>query len=142
MSCTGSSTLRRILTAACLFIPLVASANPVMLNPWSLIAFYVVAFWSFVVEAGVVALLLTFSGIAPLHVFIAYFVANAAVFFFLFQPLLEGSSSPPVLVLEALVVLIDGGAGQPVSLPRHFQPTLRRRTPFSDHLRIVQHGRR
>jgi hypothetical protein len=40
--------------------------------------------------------------------FIAYFVADAAVFFFLFQPLLMGSSSPPVLVLEALVVPIDG----------------------------------
>jgi hypothetical protein len=100
--------LRGILTAACLLIPLAASANPVMLNPSSLIAFCVVVFWSFVVEAGVVALLLTFRGIAPLRVFIAYFVANAAVFFFLFQPLLEGSSSLPGLVLEALVVLIDG----------------------------------
>lgn len=108
MSWKGSGIVRRILTAICLLIPLAASANPVMLNPSSLIAFYVVAFWSFVVEAGVVALLLTFRGIAPLRVFIAYFVANAAVFFFLFQPQLKGSGSPPVLVLEALVVLIDG----------------------------------
>ena len=36
----------------------------------------------------------------------AYFVANAAVFFFLFEPLLEVSSSPPVLALEARVVFI------------------------------------
>jgi hypothetical protein len=108
MSCTGSSTLRSILTAACLFIPLVASANPVMLKPSSLIAFYVVAFWAFVVEAGVVSLLLTFREVAPLRLFIGYFIANAAVFFFLFQPLLEGSNSPSVLVVEALVVLIDG----------------------------------
>ena len=102
------SAIRRILTATCLLIPLVASANPVMLNPSSLIAFAVVAFWAFVVEAGVVSLLLAFRGIAPLRVFMAYFVANGAVFFFLFQPLLEGNSSLPVFALEALVVLIDG----------------------------------
>lgn len=108
MSWKGSGIVRRILTAICLLIPLVASANPVMLNPSSLIAFFVVAFWAFVVEAGVVALLLAFRGVAPLRVFIGYFIANAAVFIFLFQPLLMGSNSPPVLALEALVVLIDG----------------------------------
>lgn len=108
MSWKGSCWLRRSLTAICLLIPMVASANPVILNPLSLLAFCIVAFWAFVVEAGVVALLLAFRGIAPLRVFMAYFVANTAVFFFLFQPLLEGSNSPPVLALEALVVLIDG----------------------------------
>lgn len=108
MSWKGSGVVRRSLTAICLLIPLAASANPVMLNPSSLIAFFVVACWAFVVEAGVVALLLTFRGIAPLRVFMGYFVANAGVFFFLFQPLLMWSSSPPVLLLEALVVLIDG----------------------------------
>ena len=108
MSWKGSGIVRRILAASFLLVPLVASANPVILNPSSLLAFYIVAFWAFVVEAGVVALLLAFRGIAPLRVFMAYFVANAAVFFFLFQPLLEGSSSLPVLALEALVVLIDG----------------------------------
>ena len=76
--------------------------------PISLIAFYVVAFWAFVVEAGIIALLLTFRGVASLRVFIAYFIANAAVFFVLFEPMLEGSTNPPVLALEALVVLIDG----------------------------------
>jgi hypothetical protein len=108
MSWKGSGIVRRSLTAICLLIPLAASANPVMLNPSSLIAFYIVAFWAFVVEAGVVTLLLTFRGVAPLRVFVGYFIANVAVFFFLFQPLLEGGSSPPVLALEALVVLIDG----------------------------------
>ena len=108
MSWKGSGTVRRTLTAICLLIPLAASANPVMLNPSSLIAFYVVAFWAFVVEAGIIALLLTFRGVAPLRVFFAYFIANAAVFFFLFEPLLERSSSPLVFALEALVVLIDG----------------------------------
>lgn len=100
--------LRRSLTAVCLLIPLVTSANPVMLNPSSLIAFYVVAFWAFVVEAGVATLLLAFRGIVLLRVFVAYFVANGAVFFFLFQPLLDGSTSPPVFALEAPVVLVDG----------------------------------
>jgi hypothetical protein len=99
---------QRILITVCLFLPLVARANPVMLNPSSLLAFCIVVFWSFVVEAGVVALLLACRGAAPLRVFMAYFVANAAVFIFLFQPLLVGGSSPPVLALEALVVFIDG----------------------------------
>ncbi|MCX6930184.1 MAG: hypothetical protein NT154_44290 [Verrucomicrobia bacterium] len=108
MSWKDSGIVRRSLTAICLLIPLVASANPVMLNPSSLIAFFVVAFWAFVVEAGIVALILAFRGVAPLRVFIAYFIANAGVFFFLFEPLLEGSSNPPMLALEALVVLIDG----------------------------------
>jgi hypothetical protein len=108
MSLKGSGIIRRSLTAVCLLVPLVASANPVILNPASLIAFYVVALWAFVVEAGVVALLLAFRGIDPLRVFLAYFIANASVFFCLFQPLLEGSSRPPVLALEALVVLVDG----------------------------------
>jgi hypothetical protein len=96
------------LIAVCLFTPSVARANPVMLNPSSLLAFYVVAFWAMVVEAGVVALLLTLRGAAPLRVFVAYFVLNSAVFLFLFQPLLEGSRSLPAPVLEAMVVLVDG----------------------------------
>ena len=108
MNQNGHGVRQRLLIAACLFIPLVASGNPVMLDPSSLLAFYIVAFWAFVIEAGVVALLLAFRGIAPLRVFMAYFVANAAVFFFVFQPLLEASSNPPVLALEALVVLVDG----------------------------------
>ena len=108
MSKNGFRILSRILTYSCLFLPLVARANPVMLNPSSLMAFCVVVFWSFVVEAGVVALLLAFRGAAPLRFFMAYFAANAAVFIFLFQPPLMGSSNPPVLVLEVLVVLIDG----------------------------------
>jgi len=95
-------------TAVAILTPSVASANPVMLNPSSLLAFYVVAFWSFVLEAGVVALLLVFRGVAPLRVFFAYFVCNAVVFFLLFEPLLERSNNPPVLLLELLVVGIDG----------------------------------
>jgi len=38
-----------------------------------------------------------------------YFILNGAVFLFLFQPVLVGSRSLPLLVLEVMVVLIDGG---------------------------------
>jgi hypothetical protein len=68
----------------------------------------VVAFWTMVVEAGVVVLLLAFRGAAALPVFVAYFILNGAIFLFLFQPLLVGGRSLPVPVLESMVVLIDG----------------------------------
>src|SRR6266478_6601131 len=90
---------RRLLFAGVLLVPLVAGANPVMLNPTSLLAFCIVAFWAMVVEAAVVALLLAFRGAAALPVFVGYFILNGAVFLFLFQPLLMGSRSPPVAVL-------------------------------------------
>jgi hypothetical protein len=107
MSRQGSGIVRRILTAICLLIPLVASANPAIFAPSSP-TFFVVVFYAFVVEAGIVALLLACRGVAPLRIFIADFVANAAVFFLLFQPLLRGSNSLPVPELELLVVLVDG----------------------------------
>ena len=107
MSWKGSAIVRRILTAICLLIPLVASANPAV-SMSSSPTFFAVVFWAFVVEAGIVAWLLAFRGVAPLRIFIADLVANAAVFFLLFQPLLRGSNSFPVLELELLVVLIDG----------------------------------
>ncbi len=73
----------------------------------SLMAFGIVAFWAFVMEAGVVALLLVFRGVAPLRIFLVYFVANAAVFFLLSQAMLN-SGKIPVPALEAVVVLMDG----------------------------------
>jgi hypothetical protein len=96
--------------AALILTPSIACANPVILNPSSLLAFFVVAFWAMVVEAGVVALLLAFRGAAALPVFGGYFVLNSAVFLFLFQPLLMGSRSLPVPVLEVVVVVVDAAA--------------------------------
>lgn len=90
-----------------LFLPLVVWANPVIIEPSSLLAFMVVAFWALVVEAGIVALLLTFQGVNPLRIFIAYGVTNALVFLFVFEPLLS-SEKLSVRSLEALVVLLDG----------------------------------
>jgi hypothetical protein len=84
----------------------VCQANPVVVDVTSLIAFCYVVLAAFLVEAGVVALLLTFRGLAPLRIFAAYFVANALVFFFVFEPLL-GRRWLPVPVLEFLIVLID-----------------------------------
>ena len=90
-----------------LFAPLAARANPVSIDGTSLLAFCIVAFWAFVIEAGVVALFLAFRGMAPLRLFSAYFVANVLVFFFVFQPLLAREWLP-VPAIELLVVLIDG----------------------------------
>ena len=52
------------------------------------------------VEAGVVALMLAFQGVAALPVVVAQFVVNGAMFLFLFQAL-PGGRSLPVPELEA-----------------------------------------
>jgi hypothetical protein len=100
------SLLRRCVILLVLLAPVAAQANPYILNEKSLLAFGVVAFWAFIVEAGVVALILLCRGLAPLRFFGAYFVANALVFFFVFQPLV-GREWLPLVVLELIVVLID-----------------------------------
>src|ERR1041384_3236300 len=87
------------------FIPLKALANPVVLNPSSFLAFWFVAFWAAVVEAGIVALLLSFRGVVVTRVFGVYLLVNVAVFLFLFLPLLDRRWSLPVL--ESMVVLVD-----------------------------------
>jgi hypothetical protein len=92
-----------------LFAASVARANPVSLDPSAGIAFMIVALFALIVEAGVVALLLLFSGLSPLAAFIGYFAANLAVFAFLFCPLLS-SHALPVILLELLVVGADGAA--------------------------------
>ena len=97
-----------------LLVPVIAHANPVILNPSSLIAFGVVALGALVVEAGIVALLLTFAGLAPARVFVGFLCANLAVFIFLFCPL-QGRVALPVL--EALVLVIDAAG---IKLLSHF----------------------
>ena len=57
-----------------------------------------------VVEAGVVALMLAFQGVASLPVVVAQFVVNGAIFLFLFQAL-TGGRSLPVPELEAVMVV-------------------------------------
>jgi hypothetical protein len=88
-------------------IPIAARANPYVLNPSSLIAFGVVSFFALIVEAGIVALLLAFAGLAPVRFFFGFLLANIAVFIFVFWPL---QRSVPLPALEALVVLIDAAS--------------------------------
>ena len=93
--------------ALCLLVPATARANPVMIDGTSLLAFAIVAFWAFVVEAGLVALLLAFCGVQPLRLFGGFFVTNFLVFAFVFAPLLHRM---PLVPLEVLVVAVDGAA--------------------------------
>ena len=97
---------RWILTFICLIAPMVAQANPVILNPSSLLAFGFVAFGALVVEAGVVALVLILAGVEPWRFFVGFFFINIAVFFFIFSPLLQHGAFPWFL-LEILVVVLD-----------------------------------
>lgn len=103
---SGIAMRRWLLIVFCVLVPIVARANPVILNPSSLIAFVVVAFWALIVEAGIVALLLMFAGLAPLRFFGGYLIANIAVFIFVFCPL-QQRAALPLPVLEVLVVAID-----------------------------------
>ncbi len=104
----GTNSIKLVaLLIVCISLPPKASANPVMLNPSSLVAFCVVAFWALVIEAGVVALILACRGAAALPVFVGYLVLNGVVFLFLFQPLLTVSRPLPLPLLEVLVVLAD-----------------------------------
>lgn len=97
---------QRSLIALCVFTPLATFANPVTIEPSSLLAFMVVAFWALAVEAALVALQLTFLGVHPWRIFLGYGVTNALVFLFVFEPLLS-SGKMSVPWLEALAVLLD-----------------------------------
>ena len=57
-----------------------------------------------VVDAGVVALMLAFHGVAALSVVVAQFVVNGAMFLFLFQAL-SGRWSLPAPELEAVMMV-------------------------------------
>jgi hypothetical protein len=85
---------------------LVVRANPVIINPASLIAFWVVAFMALMVEAGIVALLLAFRGVTPVACFVVFMLLNLGVFVFLFFPAVE-RGSVPLPILEVGVVVFD-----------------------------------
>jgi hypothetical protein len=102
---------RWTLCLAAIAVPLVAGANPVTIDGTSLIASCVVGFWAFIVEAGLVALLLTFSGADTIRVFLGYWLTNALVFFLFFHPVLSMEEVRiPLLAVELMVVVLDGGA--------------------------------
>ncbi len=82
-------------------------ANPVMLDGGSLVAFPIVAVSALVLEAGVVALLLTLSGLAPVPAFGGYFLTNLFVFVSLFSARLLGHTIP-IPLFELIAVVADG----------------------------------
>jgi len=112
--------VRVALLAVVLCWPWTVSANPVSINPVSLIAFGIVAFWALVVEAGVVTILLLFSGVVPLRTMAGYLIANAAVFVFLFFPAMQ-ERFLPLWLLEVGVVWLDATAIQMLSRKPYFQ---------------------
>lgn len=89
-----------------LAVPCVAWANPVVINPASLIAFWVVVFFALVVEAGIASLLVTLAGLSPVRIFFGFLAAHAAIYFLGFRPLLE-QERMPLAVLECGVVTVD-----------------------------------
>src|SRR6058998_1317850 len=87
-----------------LLVPVGLQANPAILNPQSLIAFWIVAFWALVIESGIATLALSLCGVLVLPVFATLVVTNVAIFAFAFMPLL---ARMPLWLLELWVVLLD-----------------------------------
>ncbi len=100
--------------------PCVAYANPVVINPASLLAFWVVVLFALVVEAGIAALVVTFSGMSPLRVFLGFLAGNAGVYFFAFRPLLDRETIP-LTALELGVVTVDAAVIKLLSAIEAFQ---------------------
>src|SRR5437016_2609710 len=100
----GISMKARLAIALLLMLPVIARANPVMIDGQSLIAFGIVAFWALVVESGIATLTLVSSGVLIVPSFGTFVVANVAVFLFAFLPLTGRMS---LWFLEPGVVLVD-----------------------------------
>ena len=81
-------------------------ADPVSLGGGSVITFPIVAIAALLVEAGVVALLLTLSGLALLPTFGGFFITNLMVFVSLFCTQLLGHTMP-IPLFELLAVAAD-----------------------------------
>jgi hypothetical protein len=88
--------------------PIIASANPVMVDGQSLIAFGIVAFWALVIESGIATLALVSSGLLIVPSFGTLIIANVALFVFAFLPLTSRVSlwflEPGVILADALLV--------------------------------------
>lgn len=89
-------------------LPVIALANPVMINEQSLIAFGVVAFWALLIESGITTLVLVPSGMLIVPSFCTLTVVNAGIFFFAFLPLTGRVSlwflEPGVVLADALLL--------------------------------------
>ena len=94
----------RLSIAALLMFPLVARANPVMIDGQSLIALGIVAFWALVIESGIATLALVSSGLLIVPSFGTFTLANVALFLLAFLPL---TSQVSLWLLEPGVVFAD-----------------------------------
>ncbi|HWN94840.1 MAG TPA: hypothetical protein VNT99_07395 [Methylomirabilota bacterium] len=135
MPSTKPSPRQCLSTRGYVFFLLLASVqfcpgNPVSINPTSLIAFGIVAFAAFLVEAGIIALILLFSGLAPVRVMVVFFVINAAIFWLAFFPWVQ-TEKIPLLVSEALIVLIEAAVLKTLSGFEYFHGGEFERLPFS-----------
>ena len=82
-------------------------ADPIVVSPGSIVAFYIVVATALVVETGIVSALLAFRGVAPLNLFFGYLVTNVAVYLLVFGlPFFVEPSF--VFLKEMLVILLDG----------------------------------
>lgn len=59
-------------------------ADPIVVSPSSIMAFYIVIGTALIVETGIVSGLLAFRGVAPLNLFFGYLVTNVSVYFLIF----------------------------------------------------------
>lgn len=84
-------------------------ADPIVINPSSMIAFYIVVGTALIVETGIVSGLLAFRGVAPLNLFTGYLITNVSVYLLIFGLPFPGHSSP-ALLKEIFVVFLDGMA--------------------------------
>ena len=94
----------RLIIAVVLILPVIACANPVMIDGQSAIAFGIIAFWALVMESGIATLLLISSGVLLLPAFGTFFIANVLLFLFAFIPF---TSRVPLWFLEPGVVVTD-----------------------------------
>lgn len=94
----------RLVIAVLLMLPVIARANPVMIDGQSLLAFGVVAFWALVIESGIATLAFVSSGVLIVPSFGTFVIANVLLFLFGFLPLTGRVS---LWFLEPGVVLVD-----------------------------------
>jgi uncharacterized membrane-anchored protein YitT (DUF2179 family) len=104
----------RLVIAVLVFLPVIARANPVMIDGQSLIAFGIVAFWALVIESGIATLALVSSGLLIVPSFGTLIVANVALFLFGFLPLTGRVSlwllEPGVVLADALLLKLVASA--------------------------------
>lgn len=104
----------RLAIAVLLLLPIIARANPVMIDGQSLLAFSIVAFWALVVESGLATLAIVSSGVLIVPSFGTLLLANVALFLFAFLPLTGRVSlwflEPGVVLADAMLLKLVASA--------------------------------